>query len=375
MSLVLPDDTHHGRNYQLLENQKWNKVLWEIPHIIGTDDDRSPVTPDESHAPTYNYVTINFHAARAQARAAILLMKKDPILANYALRCAEEDWSFASESIRDMNMEIAGIALNASLTLYEATKDNKYKSAAFSYGDYILRCQQQDNLSEDVPLKGFFFQDAKRENIPFPRSLRYDEKYAVTGLVGLLQSFPESENVKKWESAIRLYAAYYIDISAYTDPYFMLPAGICDLNEARDYIEEAKVKNGIRLNERYYIRSFPVWTTDRGNSSAILSKGIGLAAIARYLNDRDLLNLSYRQFGWFLGLNPFNQSIMWGEGYRYQALYTPLSGNIVGAVPCGVHTKFNRDLPYWPSDNWHNPKEIWVDSTSDWLWLMNNFFN
>ena len=82
MSLVLPDDTHHGRNYQLLENQKWNKVLWEIPHIIGTDDDRSPVTPDESHAPTYNYVTINFHAARAQARAAILLMKKDPILAN-----------------------------------------------------------------------------------------------------------------------------------------------------------------------------------------------------------------------------------------------------------------------------------------------------
>ncbi|MBN2505767.1 MAG: hypothetical protein JXQ71_03635, partial [Verrucomicrobia bacterium] len=60
---------------------------------------------------------------------------------------------------------------------------------------------------------------------------------------------------------------------------------------------------------------------------------------------------------------------------RYQALYTPLSGNIVGAVPCGIHTKFNRDAPYWPSDNWHNPKEIWVHSTSDWLWLMSNYVN
>ena len=63
---------------------------------------------------------------------------------------------------------------------------------------------------------------------------------------------------------------------------------------------------------------------------------------------RDLLNLAYRQFGWLLGLNPFNQSIMWGEGYRYQALYTPLTGNIVGAVPCGVQTHYNQDTPYWP---------------------------
>ena len=135
------------------------------------------------------------------------------------------------------------------------------------------------------------------------------------------------------------------------------------------------MKNGVRLNERYYFRNFPVWTTGRGHSSAILSKAIGLAAIAGYLDDRDLLNLSYRQFGWFLGLNPFNQSLMWGEGYRYQALYNPLIGNIVGAIPVGIHTKFNRDVPYWPSDNWHNPKEIWVHSTSDYLWLMDYFFD
>jgi hypothetical protein len=335
--------------------------------IIGTVDD-VVVTPKNDPSP-------NFHAARAEARAAISLLKDDPIMASHSLRCAKEDWDFATGNIRNMNVKLAGIALTASLALYDATKEDKYKSAAISHGDYILQCQQRDALSGDVPLKGFFFEDAKRDSLPFSRSLGSDEKYTVTGLVGLLQTFPDSTQVKQWDSAIRLYAAYYKDISAHTAPYYMLPAGIYDLSKARDRIEEEKVKHGVRLNERYYIRSFPVWTTDRGNSSAILSRGIALAAIAGYLGDRDLLHLAYRQFDWILGLNPFNQSIMWGEGYRYQALYTPLSGNIVGAIPCGVHTKFNRDLPFWPSDNWHNPKEIWVHSTSDWLWLMNNFFN
>jgi hypothetical protein len=68
-------------------------------------------------------------------------------------------------------------------------------------------------------------------------------------------------------------------LSAYTDPYFMLPAGIYDLKDAKDRIERGKVKNGIRLSDRYYIRRFPVWTTGRGNSSALLSKAIGLAAV------------------------------------------------------------------------------------------------
>jgi len=353
----------------------WTTMDFWTDGIIGTDDDRSPVTPGETHTPAHNDVTINFGSARAQAKAAMLLMKKDPIIANYALRCAKEDWNFASDKIEDMNIGIAGLALNASLTLYEATKDDKYKSAAIFYGDYIVQCQQQDDLSDDVPFRGFFFQDAERENMPFPRGLGSDEKYTITGLVGLLQAFPDDKNVEKWEAAIRLYASYYKDMLKYTEPYNMLPAGIFDLNQARDYIEEAKVKNGIRLNDRYYIRSFPVWTSGRGNSSAVLSKGIGLAAIAGYLDDQELSNLAYRQFGWFLGLNPFNQSLMWGEGYRYQALYSPLTGNIVGAVPVGVHTKFNRDVPYWPSDNWHNPKEIWVHSTSDWLWLLCHFFD
>ena len=380
---------------RLLEEAKWGldwllktrfgdgeRVNWAVMDfwtdgIIGTVDD-VVVTPDRvvgSPRPVKRDAYINFQGARAEAKAAMVLLKSDPILANYALRCAKEDWYFATGFIQKMDAKLAGLALNASLALHQATKDDKYKMAAISYGDYILRCQQQDSLSEDVPLKGFFFEDAKRETLPFLRSITSDENHPATGLVGLLQSFPDDENAARWESAIRLYGAYLKEMAAYTEPYSMLPAGLYDLSQAKDRIEQAKVKNGIRLNDRYFIRRFPVWTSGRGNTSIILTKAIAAAAIARHLDDRDLLNVAFRQLDFLLGLNPFNQSVMWGEGHRYQALYTPLSGNIVGAVPCGIHTKFNRDAPYWPSDNWHNPKETWSHSSSDWLWLMTYFFD
>jgi hypothetical protein len=384
-------DTDPELSERLLEEAKWGldwllktrfgdgyRVNWGVMDfwtdgIIGTVDDVI-TTLSNTQSPLHTYVTVNLHAARAEAKAAILLSKRDPIMANYALRCAEEDWNFAVKSIQELDTVKAGIALNASVALYEATKGDKYRSAAISYGDYILQCQQRDDLSERVPLKGFFFQDASRERIPLPRSISTPEKYAVTGLVGLVQAFPDSEHVEQWRSAICLYADYHKAMAAYTDPYFMLPAGLCDLNSAEDEIEVAKIKNGIPLDDRFHIKCFPVWTTGRGHTSVILSKAIGLAAIARYLDDQELMNIAYRQLDWLLGLNPFNQSVMWGEGYRYQALYNPLIGNIVGAVPCGIHTKLNGDAPYWPSDTWHNPKEIWVTSSSDWLWLMTHFF-
>jgi hypothetical protein len=362
--------TRFGDGYRV----DWVIMGWWSDGIFGTADDRvakpnhNPWRPGED-------AYINFQAARAEAKAAMVLREKDRILADHALRCAEEDWSFATQFIRDMDMKTAGIGLSASLTLYEATKDDKYKGAAISYGDYILRCQQQDNLSDDVPVKGFFFEDAKREKMPVSRGLSSDENFAATGLVGLLRAFPDHENVEKWGSAIRLYAEFYKDMSAYTAPYFMLPAGICDLSEAQNETERAIVKNGVRSNDRYYLRKFPASAERNSNSSGMLSKAIGLAAIAEYLDDRELLNLSYRQIGWFLGLNPFNQSLMWGEGYRYQGMFSHLTGDLVGGIPCGVYTRDNRDVPCWPSDNWHNPKEIWSHSTSDYLWLMAKFFN
>src|SRR5699024_3214175 len=109
----------------------------------------------------------NFLAAKAEAKAAMLLMDMDGKLAKHALKSAEQDWGFATGGIQndDLDAELAGAALNASLTLFEATGNDKYKNASIAYGDYILQSQQQENLVDNVPLKGFFYRTKEKEEI------------------------------------------------------------------------------------------------------------------------------------------------------------------------------------------------------------------
>ena len=333
--------------------------------IIGTVDDVPGRARISSQA--------NLYCAKTEARAAIALMQGDSALANYALRIAESDWAIALEHIRRMGVETAGAIVNASLTLFEATSDDKYKNTALAYGDSILGCQQQENLAEDVPIKGFFYQSLKRENI-LNYSHQSHEQEPVVGLVRLCEFFPDHANKGKWTRALRLYAEYYKTVLAYTDPYFMIPAGIYDLTRARDDVEREQIRNGVGLNDRYYLKRFPTWTSFRGNSGTTLSQAKGLAAVARYLSDRELLHLSARVLDWHLGFNPFAQSLMYGEGYRYAAQYSTMSGNLVGGLPVGVQTHFNRDEPYWPAENCYNWKEIWVFPSGRWLWMMSDFF-
>ena len=73
---------------------------------------------------------------------------------------------------------------------------------------------------------------------------------------------------------------------------------------------------------------------------------------------------------WVVGRNPFVQSLMWGEGYDYAPQYTAMSGDIVGALPVGIQAHRNADAPYWPTENCHNWKEVWVHPVGRWIWLM-----
>ena len=46
------------------------------------------------------------------------------------------------------------------------------------------------------------------------------------------------------------------------------------------------------------------------------------------------------------------------------------SGDFVGSLPVGMQSRGTTDLPYWPSQNTYVYKEVWVHSSSRWLWLM-----
>lgn len=364
---------------RLLEEAKWG-LDWVLKNRFG-DGFRSNWatydmwtdgiigTVDDVFSKAQNNAQGNFMSATTEATAAMLFKTRDPDLADYSLRVAIEDWEFALENPR-MSVGMAGAALNASLALYDATLDEKYKTAAYSYADYIIQCQQQTDLDTDIQIKGFFYQDPSKENI-LHYSHRSHEQDAVVGLVRLSQLFPES--AAEWENSLQLYAGYYKNITSYTAPYDMLPAGIYDITKTRNDVDKEQVGNGIKLNDRYYLKNFPVWGEFRGNSGTILSQAKGLAKIAKHFNDKDLFNIVSKQLAWHLGLNPFNQSLMYGEGYRYAGQYSVTSGNIVGGLPVGVQTHFNRDAPYWPAENVYNWKEIWVHPSTRWLMIMSDF--
>jgi Glycosyl hydrolase family 9./N-terminal ig-like domain of cellulase. len=385
------------------------KDMW-TDNIIGNNDDHQSRA---NNNPGQNYA-----GATTEAAIYTAFKDKDKFFADYALKSAIEDYDFAEEATNRppsqaqggrpggpqggsrMGAQAAGVALSASLAMYEVTGIQKYKDNAIKYANIVVSCQQQEDLAADVPLKGFFYTNDAKETI-----VHYDhrgqEHYIVMGLAKIARMFPSE--AAEWKKALQLYADFYKKIAVYNAPYYQIPAGIYDLDKAVEAVEQAKaraqaqaaqaaqtpgrparaggvnedpvhqIRNGVKLNDRYYMRRFPVWGEMRGNSGTTLTQAKGLAEVANTLNDKDLLNLVYSQLDWHLGRNPFAQSLIYGEGYRYAEQYTVMSGNLIGGMPVGVQTRLNRDLPYWPAENCHNWKEIWVLPSAVWIALMSNF--
>ena len=331
--------------------------------IIGSNDDFNSVARKDPHA--------NLVATVTEAFAASVFKDRNPLLSAHALKCAIEDYGYGIEiEPRRMNIELAGAALNASLALFEATADEAWKKAAVEHARYILGCQQQEDLDADVTLKGFFYRTPEKDVINHYGHRAHEQDFVV-GLVKLSKLFPSE--AAEWKNALRLYAGYYKEICAYTAPYYMIPAGVYDLAKTKDENEIEQIKNGVKLNERYYVKRFPVWSSFRGNSGTTLSQAKALAAVANFLQDKALLDIAYRTFDWHLGINPFAQSLMYGEGYRFATQFSVSSGNLTGGLPVGVQTHFNRDEPHWPTENCWTWKEIWVHPSTRWLMLAAEF--
>jgi hypothetical protein len=142
------------------------------------------------------------------------------------------------------------------------------------------------------------------------------------------------------------------------------------LAQASREVYTEQVRRGYPLGPDYFLRRFPVWFDFRGNFSVLLSQAKALSTAGHLRGDLDAVDLAEKQAQWVVGRNPFVSSGMYGEGYDWTPLYSERSGHIVGALPVGIETLANNDAPYWPTQiNW-TYKEVWVHSTSRWLYLM-----
>ncbi len=358
--------------------------------IIGDSDD---VTTNARNVPMSNFV-----ASAAEAIAYRVLKERDPRLAAYSLKMAEADWRFAVTGManpatpwtgaasfqelwrrpfdsENVVHEAAAAGVLASVDLWRATGNQRYADKAVELARIILDSQQRTRPKWDIPFTGFFYTSPAKDRV-----LHYCHRGREQGpdqaLSNLCDAFPNHPDWMKWYSAVVLHSEYLKSMAKYTEPYGVLPASIykddeyLSVPESRRKSFRKQVLNGIQLGDGHYLRLFPVWMDYRGHFGTILAQTQALADAAHLRGDLEAAELSQQQLEWVIGRNPFAQSTMWGEGYDFTALTTGSPGDIVGALPVGIQTRGDNDVPYWPVQNFWTYKEVWVYPVGRWIGLM-----
>lgn len=352
--------------------------------IIGDADDRSR---EARNNPNVNYI-----AAAAAAIAARVLKDREPELAARSLAIAEDDWrhaiagtegpeTWSTPAFAATRLELAGIGILASLELYQATGKQQYADKAIELAPVMVESQQKSYVGREFPLAGFFYTGPDRDTL-FHQFHRGNDQAPIVALARLIESFPDHEDWMKWYAAVALYSEYQKASAQSVEPWGVLPAYVYHedaylnvpeqgaLHQATRDAFRDQVLQGMPMGDGYYLRAFPVWFARRGNYGVLLSQAKALAAAAHLRRDRASAELAQKQAQWIVGRNPFVQSTMYGEGYDWAQQYSVSSGDIVGALPVGMQSRGITDIPYWPSQNMYVYKEVWVHSTSRWLWLM-----
>jgi hypothetical protein len=353
--------------------------------ILGNSDD---ITSTARNSPIGN-----FTASAAEAIAARVLKESDSRLAAYSLKIAEDDWRLACAGLSTTNAtgskelwrgtfdsdnvehEVASVGVLASVDLWKVIGDQRYADKAAELATIILASQERRRPNWDVPLFGFFYTGPGKDRI-LHYCHRGREQAPILALTRLCDEFPNHPDWMKWYSAVALYSEYLKTVAKYTEPYGVMPASIYQADEYQSVPESRResfrnqVLNGVPLGQGHYLRLFPVWMDYRGHFGTILPQAQALMSAAHLRGDLESATLAQHQAEWIIGRNPFSQSTMYGEGYDFTPLYAPFPGNIVGALPVGLQTRGDKNIPYWPVQGTWTYKEVWVHPVARWIWLM-----
>lgn len=331
----------------------------------------------------------NFLAAATEAFAARTFERSDPIYSKWALRAAIEDYNFALDGYKkgihslrwgkNIDQQISGALITAAVQIYKLTKNKALIEDAVKAASTIVLCQETVEIGDDK-IRGFFYEDVEHRYM-LSYEHRGHEETALKALVLLLEVASDHKDSEKWIQCLKLYREYIMNTLKYTAPYNLLLGGVYDLNKInlehftypKGKEEEVltnlqrQIKKGVKITDSVFIRKMPIAYSRKGFHTTLLSKTKGVAMIANYFNDRDLLKIANDQLEWIIGRNPFNTSTMYGEGHNYHPLYVAFSKQLIGALPVGFKTKNDEDIPYWPQAVDAVYKEIWGHTTGKYL--------
>ena len=374
--------------------------------VIGTVDDIRNIHIRNSAWENFIYAAISAYASMS--------IRYDDMMRNHLVQVAKEDFFYAMERFKnveeapllrgehplsDTPMGIfstrvspsqfyATISWSASM-LHKLTNDSHYAQIAAEYIRYTLDTQRLEPIGNSG-IRGFFYQTTAKNNIVHFNH-QGEHQVFMKAMIALAETQPNHPDFNRWDNSIRVYGEYLRKITNYVQPYGMIPSGVYHIEEPlvdpvafrvlhlgtgnkellEDYREQ--LRNGFELGDGYYLRAFPVWFSFRGNAVIHLTKGKAAAMVGQYLNDTELIHIAEQQLFWTVGLNPFGQSLIWGEGSNYMFQYAPLPGTSVGQIPVGIQTRRNEDVPFWSNFNWCTFKEVWVKPAGRWLSLLAEF--
>jgi len=371
--------TRFGDGYRYVSSNSSRRT----DNIVGDDDDIGSVAQ--------NNAMTNFEAATVEAIGSRLFKDIDPRFSTFALETAESDWKFAVEGLSNVKPtkdlfrgnfdsnnvedELPSQVILSSIAMWKATGEKKYADMATSQAPVIINAQQRKRPDWDTPLTGFFYTSTAKDRI-LHYCHRGREQAPTMALTALCDAFPDNQDWMKWYSSVTLYSEYLKTISKYSAPYYLNGSSVYidteyrHVPESRSESFRRQVLKGIPLGKGHYLRTFAVWMDYRGDFGTILPQAQALASAGGLRGDLASTQLAEHQLEWIIGRNPFAESTMYGEGYDFTPLYTPSSGDIVGALPVGIESKGDDDAPYWPIQSMWTYKEIWVHPVTNWVWLL-----
>jgi len=338
----------------------------------------------------------NFLASLALIKASKVLREDDEIYSDYIKRVAIEDFEFGLDGLNKglytkrwgpcILSQTSGVIVDCACEIYKATNDEKYLDIAHANAINIIDCQEKNEIGS-VKLKGFFYED-KEHKYMLTYEHRGHEQNPIKGLVNLCLTDPLNDDYNLWYNAIEDYKNYILKTKDVAYPYSLLPNHIYNINKinidrftvpssygtiewANDNLIK-QVKKGIKLDDEFFLRIFPVSIQRRGFHATLLSKVKAASSILKLDKDKALYQTILNQIEWIFGKNPFSSSTMYGEGYNYHPLYVAFSNQLVGALPVGIETYELEDAPYWPQATQAVYKEIWGHTTSKLLYVLSD---
>lgn len=372
-------------------------LLHWLDGIVGSKDDITTVR-------VQNLPFDNFLYSGYEAYCALSLKDEDRKTYDHLVKVAQEDYAFAMEkymkdgyagfiqpyehTYNTSESQFMATVSWAASQLYALTGKQEYAEQAVAFIRYVLECQQDEPIGKEK-IRGFFWRDlSKRSIVHYIHQSR--EQFYMMALESLCSIQPGHPDRDLWENGINLYADYLKSIYGYTAPYNMMPSGMYHVDEASDTESfyalhlfppadaqeryHAQIQKGVKITDEFYVKRFPVWfNIFNGNNAIILATAKSAAICGKHLNDKALKQMALDQLYWIAGRNPFNQSMIYGEGANYPALDSFSSGEIVGAIPVGIKTVGDEDIPCWPQVTNACYKEVWVTSAGKWLSLLSEF--